>query len=89
MATPDLTIELPRSILTAARSSVRPTQSIEKGEQVTQTLNYQIMNNTVRNYRNATNITTLLRHITKVEGPLSTAVHTMIEVASTKYTVLA
>ena len=89
MATPDLTIELPKNILSAARSSVRPTRATEKGEQVTQTLNYQILNNTVRNYRNATNITTLLRHITKVEGPLSTAVHTMIEVASTKYTILA
>lgn len=89
MATTDLTIELPKNILSAAKSSARPNQNIEKGEQITQTLTYQVLNNTARNYRNATNITTLLRHITKVEGPLSTAVHTMIEVAATKYTILA
>ena len=89
MPTENLTINLPKQIVAAARSSVRPDSTPEKGQAIQQRPEYAVLNNTVRNYRDANNLITLIRHIARVEGPLSASVHTMLEVAASKYTVLA
>ena len=89
MPTANLEIELPSRILTAARSKVIPNSTQDKGQEIRQNPAYSILNNTVRNYRDSNNVTTLIRHLARVEGPFSTAIHTMLEVAATKYTVLA
>lgn len=89
MAKQPLQVTLPRTLVSAARSRTRPTDSVERGSEVRQEPAYALLNNVTRNYRDATAITSLIRHLARSEGPFSSAVHTMVEVAATKYRIFA
>jgi hypothetical protein len=82
-------VQLPRNLLTAARSRTRPSDTEEKGLEIRQQPAYNLINNATRNYRDASQIVTLIRHLARAEGPFATAVHNMVEVAATKYKVFA
>ena len=86
---PNLSILIPKRLQNAARSSVNPTDNTEKGADVRQNPLYPILNNSVRSYRSAQNITQLLRHMARLEGPFATAVHNMVEVANNGHTIAA
>lgn len=87
--TADLTIELPRRLVAGARSSVRPTDSSDKGDRITQNALFALMNTAASSYRRVNSITQLMRHLARAEGPFSTAIFNMVEVASTPFRVSA
>lgn len=89
MSEQTVTIELPRNLLTAARSRTRPSESSEAGQQIAQSPAYNLLNTPTRNYRDTASVITLIRHLARAEGPFASAVHTMVEVAATKYRVFA
>lgn len=85
----NLSVVIPKKILTAARSRPAPTQTADKGTEIRQQQTYSILNNTVRNYKTAQNVIDLLRHMARGEGPFSTAVHNIVAVANNGYVVQA
>lgn len=89
MAEQKIEVTLPRTLVTAARARARPSDSGSAGEQIRQSPAYNLMNTATRTYREASEIVALLRHLARAEGPFSSAVHTMVEIASTRYKVFA
>lgn len=89
MAEQTVQITLPKNLLTAARSRTRPSDTSEAGLEIRQSPAYNLMNTATRTYRDASAITTLIRHLARAEGPFASAVHTMVEVATTKYKIFA
>jgi hypothetical protein len=87
--TPNLSVLIPKRLQKGARSTVNPSDTTEKGNDVRQAPLYPILNNSVRAYRSAQNITQLLRHMARLEGPFATAVHNMVEVANNGHTIAA
>jgi hypothetical protein len=86
---PNLSVLIPKRLQKGSRSSVNPTDTTEKGTDIRQAPLYPILNNSVRTYRNAQNITQLLRHMARLEGPFATAVHNMVEVANNGHVIAA
>jgi hypothetical protein len=86
---PNLSVIIPKRLQKGSRSTVNPADTTEKGTDVRQTPLYPILNNSVRTYRSAQNITQLLRHMARLEGPFATAVHNMVEVANNGHTIAA
>lgn len=86
---PNLSVVIPKRILTAARSRPAPAQTADKGVELRQQQAYSILNNTVRNYKSAQSIIDLLRHMARAEGPIATAVHNLVEVANNGHIVQA
>lgn len=84
-----LEVVLPRRLLTAPRSRQRPDAQGERGSDIRTSQTYAVLNNTTRNYRSSTNMTELIRHLARAEGPFSNAVHNLLQVAATNYTVSA
>lgn len=84
-----LTVVLPKSLVSKAKSSSRPSDSTPKGSELRDPQVYNLLNNSVRNYRSATNITELMRHMARAEGSFATAVHNFVEVCFTDYIVRA
>ena len=87
--TQSMAVVVPKKILTAARSRPRPNDQLDEGDQIRTRQVYSLINNSVRNYREATNVVELMRHLARSEGPFSTALHNTVEVACTPYTVTA
>lgn len=87
--TPNLSILIPKRLLNAPKSRTNPSDTTEKGSDIRENPLFGILNNTVRNYRSSTNITQLMRHMARVEGPFSTAVHNMVEVANNGHKIRA
>lgn len=87
--TPNLSIIIPKRLLNVARSKTAPNDSADRGSEIRQSPLYPILNNSVRSYRDSTNVTQLMRHMVRVEGPISTAVHNMVEVANNGHTITA
>jgi len=84
-----LSIVVPPKLIGALRSRTRPTAQDTKGSEIRETNAYELLNNTQRNYRQATDIVGLLRHLARAEGPFSTAVHNLVEVTNTPHKVTA
>lgn len=84
-----IVVELPRRVITQPRSRQQPSRSSEAGQQIQQTPQWALLNTSVRELRATTNIIQLLRHLARVEGPFSTAVHNLVETAASGYRVLA
>lgn len=84
-----LSVTLPKSLLKAARSRQRPSENADSGTEIRQQSLFGVLNNTARNYRSSTNIVELMRHLARAEGPFATAVHNLVEVAQTNFTVTA
>lgn len=85
-----MSITLPKHIVTAARASVDPGRSRESGAQISDKAAYlDFYNNSLSETRMIRNRTELLRTLTRSEGPLSTAVHNLVQVASNNFTVMA
>lgn len=80
---------VPPKMVGAARSKTDPGRSSERGNQISQNPVWPILNTSVRTMRQSQNIIELLRHLSRVEGPFSTAVHNIVEVAASQYTILA
>lgn len=90
MATPPkVVVQLPRNVVTAAKSRTRPETVAERGVRITDQPAYNLINTQTRDFRSASSIITLIRHLANAEGPFSTAVHTIVETAFTRYKVLA
>lgn len=89
MAEQTITVELPRRLLTSARSRTRPSTISEAGQTIRQNPAYDLINVATRSYRDQQDIVRLIRHLARAEGPFATAVHNMVEVACTKYKVFA
>ncbi len=86
----ELTVKLPKHILVAAKSSVDPQRSTDSGTRILdRTAGYDLYNTTVESFRHIRNRTQLLRYLVRVEGPLSTAVHNLVQIAANGYTVAA
>lgn len=80
---------IPSNLVKAARSRANPSSAVEKGQILPNTPLYKLMNETVKSYRTATNIVSLLRHMARVEGALSTAVHNIVQVANCSHSITA
>ena len=89
MSTVELDVAIPKEILSAARSRPRPSDTSRAGEVVRQAFNTLTANESIRSHRHARDLIPLIRRLARTEGPLSTAIHTMVEVAATKYSILA
>lgn len=91
MATKSLNIKtvVPANLVKSARSRTDPSVSQEKGEIIANTPLYQLLNQTVRAYKTSNNVTALTRHLARVEGPFSTAVHNIVQVANCSHSVTA
>lgn len=84
-----LVVAIPRRLISAPKSRQRPDVEAEKDSEIRTRQAYQILNNTTRNYRSSNNITQLIRHLARAEGPFSNAVHNLLQVAATSYTISA
>lgn len=89
MAVPKVQVTVPKTLVKAAKSRVRPSEIAEKGIQITQSPAWNLLTTATRDYRSAASIVALIRHLARAEGPFATAVHTMVETAFTKYKVFA
>jgi hypothetical protein len=86
---PDLNIPLPKRVATAAKASTLPTTNAGNGEQISRSSAYSLLNNSVANYRNASNVTQLIRHFCRAEGSISSALHSLVQVANNTFTITA
>lgn len=80
---------LPANLVKAARSRVNPSSNLEKGAVVPNTPLYKLLNETVASYRSSNSTVALLRHLSRVEGPISTAVHNIVQTANGTHLVTA
>lgn len=88
--TSDMSIVLPKKLVSSLKSRINPKESVDPGGKI---LNnealYGLYNTSISQVRNQTNPTALLRFLARSEGPLATAVHNLVQVASTEYTAMA
>lgn len=85
-----LSIVLPKTIVTAARSAVNPTDGSQPGSHIQdRTQLYDFYNKQVADIRAFPNTTALLRYIARTEGPLSTAIHNLVQTANNGYSISA
>ncbi len=87
--TAQISIILPKSVIKAARSRTNPTVNVESGQPYQNTTLYRLMNETVSNYRTASSIPALLRHLARAEGPISTAVHNIVQLSNCTHLITA
>lgn len=80
---------LPSNLVKSARSRANPSANLKKGAVIPNTPLYKLLNETVANYRSSTNTVALLRHLSRVEGPISTAVHNIVQTANGPHLVTA
>jgi len=83
-------IVLPKKLATAVRSLQDPVDTTRDGSLITDkgTL-HGLYNEQIRNIRVTNNVTQMLRYLARSEGPFSTALHNMIQVAFNGSMVLA
>lgn len=86
---PDLTIPLPKKVATAAKAKPIPANNLERGETLQRTTTYSLLNNPARNYRVASSITQLIRHLCRAEGSISSGLHSLVQVANNTFTLTA
>lgn len=83
-----VTIALPK-LAAGAKSRQRPKDQTESGSTLQQRLAYSLMNRSTADYRNIANqpaqITALMRELCRIEGPISTAVHNLVQVANSGF----
>lgn len=84
-----LKVVLPQTLVKAARSRTNPAQAVEAGQVIQDRSAYALLNNTARNYKTAQSIPALIRFLARAEGPISAAVHNMVQVANCSHTVTA
>lgn len=85
-----LSITLPKHIIKAARASIDPVRSKEPNTHIIdRSAGYEFYNRSIADIRHVRNRTQLLRYLSHTEGPLSTAVHNLVQVASNGYSVAA
>jgi hypothetical protein len=85
----DLTFPLPKTVAKAAKSSSRPSSSASRGDAIARQNAVTLLNNTARNYRTSSNITALLRQLCQAEGPISSALHSQVQVSNNSHLVSA
>lgn len=86
----DLAIVLPKHIVTAAQSSADPFSANMANTQIAdKTRLFGLMNQNIQDLRHANNITAVLRYLSRTEGPLSTAVHNLVQTANNGYKIFA
>ena len=86
----ELKITLPKHIVAAARASIDPVRSKEPGSTIAdRTAGLDFYNDSIERIRHVRNKTQLLRYLARTEGPLSTAVHNLVQTASNGFSVSA
>lgn len=89
-ASKSYSIVLPKNIVTAARSSIDPTRNTAANVKIADSTSaYNFYNASIADSRTISGRTALLRYLARTEGPLSTAVHNLVQVASNGYSVSA
>lgn len=89
MATPVAKTVVPSNLVKTAKSRINPKISPNKGDLIQNTPLYKLLNQSVSSYRSSTSVTDLIRHMARVEGPFSTAVHNIVQVANSEHLVTA
>lgn len=84
-----LTVVVPPGIIGAIKSRSDPSRQPERGATITQNPIYPVLDTSIRTLRQHQSVVELIRHLARVEGPFATAVHNIVEVAASKYTILA
>ncbi len=84
-----LNVVIPANVIKAARSRTSPATNPNKGDVIPNTTLYRLMNETAANYRTATSVASLLRHLARAEGPISTATHNIVQVANCDHLITA
>lgn len=83
-------IAIPKHIVLAARSSADPNSMVAPDTQIQDKSRlYGLMNNDIQNIRHMRNATHVLRWLSKTEGPLSTAVHNIVQTANNGFKIYA
>lgn len=86
---PKLQVVLPRRLLRAAAARQRPAEQVERDAEIRSNQLFPILNNAARNYRSATSVVELMRHLARAEGQFATAVHNTVETAYSDFNVMA
>lgn len=78
-------VKLPKNLAAGAKSRVRPTDSTSAGSVIRQTAIYDLINRSANSYRVATNTTQLMRELARLEGPISSAVNSLVQIANSGF----
>ena len=80
-------LKLPKNLAQGAKSRVRPTDSSSAGTTLRQTSLYDVINRSANSYRTASNTTQLMRELARLEGPISSAVNSLVQIANSGFRV--
>lgn len=86
---PRISIELPKHIVSGATAKVNPHDFNGVGTQYRELALMPFLNTSVNDLRRVWEMTKLLRHLCRIEGPISTAVFNLVQVADCGYTISA
>jgi hypothetical protein len=78
-------VKLPRNLAAGAKSRVRPSDSTSAGSTLRQTAIYDLINRSANAYRTSTNTTQLMRELARIEGPISSAVNSLVQIANSGF----
>ena len=85
-----LTVPIPKHIAVAARASADPGSVPAPGALIPNRSNLiSLFNSDIQNIRHSQNVTEMLRILARAEGPLSTAVHNIVQTANNGYKIFA
>lgn len=86
---PRVRVELPKKIVSGATARVNPRDYTSAGNQYREMALMPFLNTSVQNLRQVWEITKLLRHLCRIEGPFSTAVFNLVQTADSGLTFAA
>ena len=79
----------PKKLISGARSKTSPNDITGYGSQYREKALMPFLNESINDLRVVWEMTRLLRHLARIEGPISTAIFNMVQVADCGYTIAA
>lgn len=86
---PKVKVILPNKITSGARSKVNPADFNGVGTQLREVALMPFLNESINDLRAVWEMTKLIRHLSRIEGPISTAIFNLVQVAAGPYTIAA
>jgi hypothetical protein len=86
---PRINVLLPKKMISGAVAQVNPRDYVGTGQQFHELALMPFLNASAENLRKVWEMTRLLRHLMRIEGPISTATFNLVQVADSGFTVNA
>lgn len=86
---PKVKVMLPNKIASGARSKVNPNDFNAVGVQFREVALMPFLNESINDLRAVWEMTKLIRHLSRIEGPISTAIFNLVQVADSPFTISA